>query len=257
MIFYIFLVGAGGGVVRVVYKELEHRSLLRGMRGAIQDLAFAHVSNAILACIDYTGSLFIHTIEPTPSELLCSLILQVDAEDVSPTSHRVIWCPYIPEDENASSDGDEVSKLLLLTRGSKVELWSVATVASRFRLVEVNIHLIHGFLLIFKHDKTILSTLFLILLFNIVISLSNQATNPDVKQSGAMMEIDQHSGTIIEATLSPDGTALATASTDGEVMFFQVHNFQQLRCLHQWKPHNGRPISCLFFLDDHKNYQPE
>lgn len=78
------------------------------------------------------------------------------------------------------------------------------------------------------------------------------------------MEIDQHSGTIVEATFSPDGTALATASTDGEVKFFQVflhsnpHNGQlQPRCLHQWRPHGGRPISCLFFLDDHKNYQPE
>ncbi|XP_029669673.1 enhancer of mRNA-decapping protein 4 [Formica exsecta] len=221
---YGIKVGTGGGLVRVVYKELEHRALLRGMRGSIQDLAFAHVSNAILACIDYTGSLFIHTIEPTPSELLCSLVLQVDAEDVSPTSHRVIWCPYIPEDD--ASDGDEVSKLLVLTRGSKVELWSVATVASRFRSIEV--------------------------------------TNPAVKESGGMMEIDQHSGTIVEATLSPDGTALATASTDGEIKFFQVflhntsHNGQpQPRCLHQWKPHGGRPISCLFFLDDHKNYQPD
>ncbi|XP_071625810.1 enhancer of mRNA-decapping protein 4 [Temnothorax longispinosus] len=221
---YGLKVSAGGGVIRVVYKELEHRALLRGMRGAIQDLAFAHVSNAILACIDYTGSLFIHTIEPTPSELLCSLVLQVDAEDVSPTSHRVIWCPYIPEDD--ASDGDEVSKLLVLTRGSKVELWSVATIASRFRSVE--------------------------------------ATDPSIKETGGMMEIDQHSGTIVEATLSPDGTALATASTDGEVKFFQVflhnnsHNGQpQPRCLHQWRPHGGRPISCLFFLDDHKNYQPD
>ncbi|EZA49038.1 Enhancer of mRNA-decapping protein [Ooceraea biroi] len=221
---YGIKVGTGGGVVRVVYKELEHRALLRGMRGAIQDLAFAHVSNAILACIDYSGSLFIHTIESTPSELLCSLVLQVDAEDASPTSHRVIWCPYIPEDD--SSDGDEVSKLLVLTRGSKVELWSVATVASRFRSIE--------------------------------------ARDPAVKESGGMMEIDQHSGTIIEAMLSPDGTALATASTDGEVKFFQVflhgnsHNGQpQPRCLHQWRPHGGRPISCLFFLDDHKNYQPD
>lgn len=221
---YGIKVSTGGGLVRVVYKELEHRALLRGMRGAIQDLAFAHVSNAILACIDYTGSLFIHTIEPTPSDLLCSLVLQVDAEDVSPTSHRVIWCPYIPEDD--ATDGDEVSKLLVLTRGSKVELWSVAMVASKFRSVE--------------------------------------ATNSIVKESGGMMEIDQHSGTIVEATLSPDGTALATASTDGEIKFFQVflhnnsHNGQpQPRCLHQWKPHGGRPISCLFFLDDHKNYQPD
>jgi len=94
--------------------------------------------------------------------------------------------------------------------------------------------------------------------------LLNQATDPSVKECGGMMEINQHSGTIVEATLSPDGTALATASTDGEVKFFQVflhsnsHNGQpQPRCLHQWRPHGGRPISCLFFLDDHKNYQPE
>ncbi|XP_012532594.1 enhancer of mRNA-decapping protein 4 [Monomorium pharaonis] len=221
---YGLKVGTGGGVVRVVYKELEHRTLLRGMRGAIQDLAFAHVSNAILACIDYTGSLFIHTLEPTPSDLLHSLVLQVDAEDASPITHRVIWCPYIPEDD--ASDGDEVSKLLVVTRGSRVELWSVAALASRFSSIE--------------------------------------ATNPDVKENGGMMEIDQHSGTIVEATLSPDGTALATASTDGEVKFFQVflhnnsHNNQpQPRCLHQWRPHGGRPISCLFFLDDHKNYQPD
>lgn len=137
---YYFLVGTGGGVVRVVYKELEQRALLRGMHGAIQDLAFAHVSNAILACVDYSGNLFIHTIESTPSELLCSLVLQVDAEESSPTSHRVIWCPYIPEDD--PSDGDEVSKLLVLTRGSKAELWSVATVAARFRSIEVTVYLI-------------------------------------------------------------------------------------------------------------------
>lgn len=79
-----------------------------------------------------------------------------------------------------------------------------------------------------------------------------------------MLEIDQHSDTIIEATLSPDGTALATASFDGEVKFFQVYlhtnsrgNQSQPQCLHQWRPHDGRPISCLFFLDDHKTYQPE
>ncbi|XP_032678141.1 enhancer of mRNA-decapping protein 4 [Odontomachus brunneus] len=220
---YGIKVGSGSGVVRVVHKELEHRALLRGMRGAIQDLAFAHVSNVVLACIDNTGSLFIHTIEPSQSELLCSLVIQVEAKDAL-ISHRVIWCPYIPEDD--ATDGDEVSKLLVLTRGSKVELWSIATVASMFRSIE--------------------------------------ATNMAVKESGGMMEIEQHSGTIVEATFSPDGTALATASTDGEVKFFQVflhnnsHNGQpQPRCLHQWRPHAGRAISCLFFLDDHKNYHPD
>ncbi|XP_076177594.1 enhancer of mRNA-decapping protein 4 homolog Ge-1 [Ptiloglossa arizonensis] len=221
---YGIKVGNGGGMVRVVYKELEQRALLRGMRAPIQDLAFAHVSNAILACVDYLGNLFIHTIESTPSELLCSLLLQVDAADISATSHRVIWCPYIPED--VPSDGDEISKLLVLTRGSKAELWSVNTVTSRFRSIE--------------------------------------ATDAAAKENGGMLEIDQHSDTIIEATFSPDGTALATASFDGEVKFFQVYihgnshgNQVQPRCLHQWRPHGGRPLSCLFFLDDHKTYHSD
>ena len=53
---------------------------------------------------------------------------------------------------------------------------------------------------------------------------------------------------------SPDGTALATASADGQVKFFQVymHGTENPRCLHQWKPHEGQPVSSLFFLDNHK-----
>ena len=90
-----------------------------------------------------------------------------------------------------------------------------------------------------------------------------QITDIEIKNSGVVLEIDEHTDTIVEATFSPDGTALATASLDGEVKFFQVCMFgghsgqQKPRCLHQWRPHNGRPISSLFFLDDHKNYQPE
>jgi len=33
--------------------------------------------------------------------------------------------------------------------------------------------------------------------------------------------------------------------------------FACFRCLHQWKPHGGKPMSCLFFLDDHKNCSSE
>jgi enhancer of mRNA-decapping protein 4 len=101
------------------------------MRGLIQDLAFAHVSNPILACVDFTGSLFVYTIEVVNTELLCSVVLQVAADDVSPMNHRVIWCPYIPEEEVI--DEDEVSKLLVLTRGSKVELWSIAAASRLFK----------------------------------------------------------------------------------------------------------------------------
>ncbi|KAG8234794.1 hypothetical protein J437_LFUL006626, partial [Ladona fulva] len=29
------------------------------------------------------------------------------------------------------------------------------------------------------------------------------------------------------------------------------------RCLHEWCPHGGKALSCLFFLDDHRNPSPE
>lgn len=106
------------------------------LRGPVQDLAFAHVANAILACVDCFGSLYVYTIDALPDQLRYSLILQVDAEDVSTMSHRVIWCPYIPEEE--ATDGEEVSKLLVLTRGSMAELWSVAA-ASRLWNKPVNV----------------------------------------------------------------------------------------------------------------------
>ena len=37
------------------------------------------------------------------------------------------------------------------------------------------------------------------------------------------MTVDAHSGTVMDASFAPDGTALATASKDGTVKFFQVY----------------------------------
>ncbi|XP_034937441.1 enhancer of mRNA-decapping protein 4 [Chelonus insularis] len=216
--------GSGAGVVRVVYKDSEQRALLRGMRGTIQDLAFAHVSNVILACIDYTGSFFVHTIVSTTTQLVCNLLLFINSEDVSPCSHRVIWCPYLP-DEDASDGGEDVSKLLMVTRDSTAELWSVDNVWTQFGSGPLSLN------------------------------------DSNVKSCGGFMEICKHESTIVEAILSPDGTAIATASLDGEVNFFQINFYgstlQEARCLRKWKPHDGRPVSSLFFLDDHKNYNPD
>lgn len=73
------------------------------------------------------------------------------------------------------------------------------------------------------------------------------------------LEINAHKLPIIDAAFSPDGTALATASLDGDVKFFQVymHNESKPRCLHQWQPHDGKALSCLFFLDDQLTFIPE
>ncbi|KAK3085774.1 hypothetical protein FSP39_008550 [Pinctada imbricata] len=74
-----------------------------------------------------------------------------------------------------------------------------------------------------------------------------------------LIRIQNHNQAIVDAAFSPDGTALATASLDGEVKFFQVNMNDNAspRCLHQWKPHDGKQLSCLFFLDDHRNSNSE
>lgn len=50
------------------------------------------------------------------------MLLHVEQNNDRTTSsnHRVIWCPYIPEEENSDVTYDDVAKLLVLTHGAKV-----------------------------------------------------------------------------------------------------------------------------------------
>lgn len=57
--------------------------------------------------------------------------------------------------------------------------------------------------------------------------------------------------TVSWVALSPDGSTLGVASVDGVIRFYQVYmHDKEPRCLHQWNPHNGKPISSFFFLDN-------
>ncbi|XP_050322266.1 enhancer of mRNA-decapping protein 4 homolog isoform X3 [Bactrocera neohumeralis] len=57
--------------------------------------------------------------------------------------------------------------------------------------------------------------------------------------------------TVSWVALSPDGSTLGVASIDGVIRFYQVYmHDKEPRCLHQWNPHNGKPISSFFFLDN-------
>lgn len=193
------------------------------MEGMVQDIAFAHIADEIiLACVDQVGNLFIHKIEERlqPAHLVCTLLLRISQNSETPLtgSHRVIWCPYIPDVE-ANSNDDDVAQLLALTRGTKAELWNIGMVTAQYGIGPVR---------------------------------------PGDVETG-YLEIIEHKKPIVDASFSPDGTAIATASMDGEVKFFQVHmkNIIKPRCLHHWQPHGGKPLSSLFFLDNHKNYNPE
>ncbi|CAB1323235.1 unnamed protein product, partial [Coregonus sp. 'balchen'] len=74
-----------------------------------------------------------------------------------------------------------------------------------------------------------------------------------------VITIKGHTDRISEGALSPDGTVLATASHDGYVKFWQIYieGPDQPRCLHEWQPHNGNPLSCLLFCDNHKKQDPD
>lgn len=32
---------------------------------------------------------------------------------------------------------------------------------------------------------------------------------------------------------------------------------EEPRCLHMWQPHDGKPLSSLFFLDNHRSHSNE
>jgi enhancer of mRNA-decapping protein 4 len=64
-------VGTNNGVVRVVNRESSERSLLRGMEGMVQDIAFAHIpAEVVLACVDEYGNLLVHRIEETKDKIV-------------------------------------------------------------------------------------------------------------------------------------------------------------------------------------------
>lgn len=64
-------IGTNNGVVRVVNRESMERSLLKGMEGMVQDIAFAHIlSQVILACVDVYGNLLVHQIEETKNKMV-------------------------------------------------------------------------------------------------------------------------------------------------------------------------------------------
>ncbi len=128
-------------------------------------------------------------------------------------------CPYLPDDDEGDMEDPSPAKLLVVTHGAVAEMWNVDMVVGEY---------------------------------------GSGPLSPSSVTVGRLT-IDDHSDAVVDATFSPDGTALATASADGQVKFFQVymHGSESPRCLHEWAPHGGRPLSSLFFLDDHRNHEPD
>ncbi|XP_071973866.1 enhancer of mRNA-decapping protein 4 isoform X2 [Engystomops pustulosus] len=210
----------GTAMVRVLSISTAERILLKGITGSVTDLAFAHLNSDQLACLDEAGSLFVWRLTMEKGKIIEEILVHIKRPDHIPfnSNRRIIWCPYIP-DENEESLSEDLSQTVALLHEDMAEVWDLDIVRA-------------------NHS-------------------SWPSLISDIKEG--YISVTGHSGYLSEGALSPDGTVLATASHDGYVKFWQIYieGQDQPRCLHEWKPHNGRPVSCLLFCDNHKKQDPD
>ncbi|BES88647.1 Enhancer of mRNA-decapping protein [Nesidiocoris tenuis] len=210
-------------VVRVVNQETAQRSLIKGIEGNIEDLAFAFMAErVILASLSSAGTLMVHDIvEYRTGTISCQLLMTatLDGPANSKSLKRVFWCPYIPDDLESKVDDCDDGYLLAVIRDCKVELWNVGTVVKHY------------------------------------------GSGPHKPKSitEGYLEIDASTSVMSDAAFSPDGSAIATSSYDGRCRFYQVYmaGEGEPRLLHEWEPHDGDPVNTLFFLDNHINPPPD
>ncbi|XP_073432457.1 enhancer of mRNA-decapping protein 4 isoform X2 [Dendrobates tinctorius] len=210
----------GTAMIRVLSITTAERILLKGITGSVTDLAFAHLNSDQLACLDEAGSLFVWRLNMENGKIIDEVVVHIRRPDHIQlnSNRRIIWCPYIP-DENEENLSEESSQTVALLHEDMAEVWDLDIIRA-------------------NHNSwpTLIS---------------------DIKEG--FISVTGHSGCLSEGALSPDGTVLATASHDGYVKFWQIYieGQDQPRCLHEWKPHNGRPVSCLLFCDNHRKQDPD
>uniref|UniRef100_A0A8C6P3C5 Enhancer of mRNA-decapping protein 4 n=1 Tax=Nothobranchius furzeri TaxID=105023 RepID=A0A8C6P3C5_NOTFU len=201
-------------MIRVLSLDFNERTLLKGFTGAVTDLAFAHLDSSLLGCVDEAGNLMVWQLTLTGSKILDQIVVHVQRpEDTPLNSHRrLIWCPFILDDNEENQD--DVSQTLALLHEDRAEVWDIEVLRANHSIWPV--------------DAT------------------------ELKEG--LITVKGHTQRVSEGALSPDGTVLATIP--------DVHNCSFLssllsRCLHELRPHGGRPVSCLLFCDNHKRQDPE
>ncbi|MEQ2231630.1 enhancer of mRNA decapping 4 [Ilyodon furcidens] len=207
-------------MIRVLSLDFSERSLLKGFTGAVTDLAFAHLDSSLLGCVDEAGNLVVWQLTLTGSKILDQIVVHIQRpEDTPLNSHRrLIWCPFIMDESDENQD--DISQTLALLHEDRAEVWDLE-----------------------------------------VLRANNSSWPVDATElKEGLITVKGHTQRVSEGALSPDGTVLATASHDGYIKFWQIYiegGQDMPRCLHELRPHGGRPLSCLLFCDNHKRQDPE
>lgn len=214
------------GLVRVVRHTdidgatVDSKTLLKGMKGKVMDVAVAHTraeKELLVGVIDSQGTVFVFEVREESSGFSQKLLLTVKHEGAGDDDiHRFIWCPYLPDEE--SEEDERSDRLFVATSGSKANLYDLDKVISSYG--------------------------------------SGPLSASDIENGNGRLEVEAQKNDITDASFSPDGTAIAMATSDGEVKFYQVYmnGSESPRCLHNWPPHDGKQLTSLFFMDNHKNY---
>ncbi|XP_055837362.1 enhancer of mRNA-decapping protein 4 homolog isoform X4 [Episyrphus balteatus] len=198
------------GMVRVVNATTGLRALIKGMSGEVLDLQFAHIENERILASIDASSLYVHKIDMISETLVCNLLIKIE-DPLTNYTPKYDKISWCPYVDCSSDDDEESNQLIVWARGSIYQCFNVNT-------INVN----YG---IGKFCPTDIAT--------------------------GYLKFYEPTLVITWVALSPDGTTLGVGGEDGIIRFYQVYfHEKEPRCLHQWKPHGGRPVSSFFFLDN-------
>uniref|UniRef100_A0A672GT45 Enhancer of mRNA-decapping protein 4 n=1 Tax=Salarias fasciatus TaxID=181472 RepID=A0A672GT45_SALFA len=211
---------ANNAMIRVLSDNLVERTLLKGFTGGVTDLAFAHLDSSLLGCVDEAGNLMVWQLTCTGSKILEQIVVHIQRpEDTPLNSHRrLIWCPFILDDNEENQD--DTSQTLALLHEDRAEVWDLEVLRANNSSWPVDAtELKEGLITIKGHTQRV----------------SEGALSPD--------------GTVL-ATASHDGYI--------KFWQIYIEGGQDKpRCLHELRPHGGHPLSCLLFCDNHKRQDPD
>ncbi|CAL9697140.1 unnamed protein product [Knipowitschia caucasica] len=207
-------------MIRVLSVGFTERVLLKGFTGAVTDLAFAHLDSSLLGCVDEAGNLFVWQLTSAPSKILEEIIVHIRRPEDTPLNphRRLIWCPFILDDNEENQD--DISQTLALLHEDRSEVWDLLVLRANNSTWPIDASdVTEGLITVKGHTQRV----------------SEGALSPD--------------GTVL-ATASYDGYI--------KFWQIYIEGTQDTpRCLHELRPHGGQPLSCLLFCDNHKRQDPE